>query len=221
MSKALIGQDRAALKALIKRSLFAVPPNQSQSSRIGGVPLSDTARVAHLVPVEQTPAAVLMPIIDRPEGLSLLLTQRSAGLRSHAGQISFPGGRIEANDLEPKAAALRETEEEIGLSREHVEIVGYLETHVVFSGFSVIPVVGFVNEAFRLNIDSTEVESVFEVPLSFLLNSQNHQFEQRQLGAISVPVYYFQYAERRIWGMTAGMIMHLYERLMRELKNHE
>jgi 8-oxo-dGTP pyrophosphatase MutT (NUDIX family) len=221
MSQVLIKRDREELKSLIKRSLFVASSEQGQSSRIGGIPLSESGKVAHLVPVDLTPAAVLMLIIDRPEGLSLLLTQRSSKLRSHAGQISFPGGRIEMNDLEPQAAALRETEEEIGLSREHVEIVGYLAPHVVFSGFAVIPVVGFVNKAFRLNIESAEVESVFEVPLSFLLNSQNHLFEQRQLGAISVPVHYFQYTERRIWGMTAGMIMHLYERLMRELKNHE
>ena len=217
MSKTLIGQDRAELKSLIKRSLFAAPPDQSQSSRIGGIPLSETGRVAHLVPVEQTPAAVLMPIIDRPEGLSLLLTQRSAGLRSHAGQISFPGGRIEAHDLEPKAAALRETEEEIGLLPEYVDVMGYLSPHVVLSGFFVVPVVGIVNNQFKLNIDGAEVESVFEVPLSFFMNSANHQQEQRQLGNTSVPVYYFQYAQHRIWGMTAGIIMHLYERLMLEL----
>lgn len=216
MSYTLLNQDTSSIKSLIQRSVFPTVAQSIQSIRIGGIPVSAAETVSHLVPSEPTAAAVLLPIIDRPEGLSLLFTERSPKLKSHAGQISFPGGRIEVNDGEPKLTALRETEEEIGLSRDYVEIMGYLTPHVVFSGFSVTPVIGWVSNAFTLNVDATEVESVFEVPLSFFMNSQNHHLERRQLGDISVPVYYFEYAQRRIWGMTAGIIMHLYERMTHE-----
>lgn len=217
MSYALINQDVSAIKSLIKRCVFSVPNEITQPPRIGGIPVWASAGVSHLVPSEPTAAAVLLPIIDRPEGLSLLFTERSKKLKSHAGQISFPGGRIEPNDGEPRLAALRETEEEIGLSRDNVEIMGYLTPHVVFSGFSVTPVIGWVSNDFELNVDATEVESVFEVPWSFFMNSQHHQLEQRQLGHLSVPVYYFEYDQHRIWGMTAGIIMNLYERMTHEL----
>ena len=216
MSCDLINRDASYHAQLIRRCFSAADPEKPHLTRIGGIPTAEAALVSHLIPSDQIPAAVLVPIVDRPEGLTLLMTQRSSRLRTHAGQISFPGGRIEPKDGGPKAAALRETEEEIGLSGDQIEIVGQLSSHCVFSGFAVTPVIGLVKPDFSLCVDSREVESVFEVPLSYVLNPNNQQLEQRTVGECSVSVYFFQYGYRRIWGLTAGIIMHLHERLRAE-----
>lgn len=158
-------------------------------------------------------AAVLVPIIEHPDELSILLTQRAAHLKNHPGQISFPGGRIEPGDAGALAAALRETEEEIGLAREYITIVGYLEPQPVLTGFWVTPVVAFVQPGFTLNIDRSEVESTFEVPLEHILDSRNHHTHERMLGELRVPVHDIPYRDHRIWGATAGMLMGLYQLL--------
>ena len=129
-------------------------------------------------------------------------------------KISFPGGRIEASDLNPLEAALRETEEEIGVSREHITFVGYLEPQLVLTGYWVTPVVAFVQPGFQLRLDCREVESAFEVPLLHILDAANHQSRERKLGEISVQVYDIPYGEHHIWGATAGMLISLY-RLLR------
>ena len=171
------------------------------------------ARVRATLPDRQTPAAVLVPLVERPSGLTVLLTQRADTLKDHAGQISFPGGRIEAEDADPWAAALREAYEEIGLGSELVEFAGYLPDHVVISGFRVTPAVGFVRADYQLQIAAAEVHDVFEVPLNFILDASNHRSRQRVLGELSMEVHDIPYGERNIWGATAGMLMSLRNRL--------
>jgi len=145
----------------------------------------------------------------------VLLTQRASHLKNHAGQISFPGGRIEARDLGPWEAALRETEEEIGLSREFISLAGYLDDHVVITGFRVTPAVAFVRPGFELRVDPTEVESVFEVPLDFVLDPKHHLRRDRHIHGFTLVTYDIPYQGRQIWGATASMLISLY-RLLRE-----
>jgi 8-oxo-dGTP pyrophosphatase MutT (NUDIX family) len=164
-------------------------------------------------PTDLTPAAVLVPIVDRPEGLSLLLTQRTDHLRDHPGQVSFPGGRVEPEDESLEAAALRETEEEIGLTSTHIELVGRLDVYVTRTGYEVTPIVGFVNPPFPVDPDPFEVAEVFEVPLAFLADPANHQRHSRFHKGAKREFYAMPYNGFYIWGATAGMIVNLAERL--------
>lgn len=160
-----------------------------------------------------TPAAVLFPIVLREGGETVLLTQRTVHLRDHAGQISFPGGRVEAEDLSPIHTALRETEEEIGLAREHIEILGFLPEYRTGTGFRVTPVVALVRPPFALAPDPFEVAEVFEVPLAFLLDPDNHkQHSLHHRGALR-HFFAMPYGDYFIWGATAGMIRSLTARL--------
>ncbi|HYG90758.1 MAG TPA: CoA pyrophosphatase [Azospirillum sp.] len=154
-------------------------------------------------------AAVLVPLVDRKEGLTVIFTQRTAHLSAHAGQISFPGGRREAYDASPEDTALRETEEEIGLSRERIEILGWLDTYVTRTGFRVTPVVGLVRPPFEVAPDPTEVEEVFEVPLTVILDPSNPQRHSREFMGRERYFYAFPYEQRYIWGATAGMLVNL------------
>ena len=156
-----------------------------------------------------TPAAVLVPLVDRPSGLTVLLTQRTAHLNDHAGQISFPGGRVEPEDPSHQAAALREAEEEVGLPPSHVEVIGTLDYYIVRSGYRVTPVVGFVNPPFEVKPDPFEVAEVFEVPLSFVINTDNHVMESRTDQGVERTFYVLPYENRYIWGATAGMLVNL------------
>lgn len=156
-----------------------------------------------------TPAAVLVPLVLRPDGPSVLLTQRTDHLHDHAGQISFPGGRIEDDDATPEAAALRETEEEVGLAPSCVELIGRLDTYVVRTGFEVTPVVGFVHPPFDVNPDPFEVAEVFEVPLAFILDRANHKRQSREFQGAQRFFYVMQFEERYIWGATAAMLVNL------------
>lgn len=160
-----------------------------------------------------TPAAVLFPIVLRDDGHTVLLTQRTAHLRDHAGQISFPGGRVEAHDLTPIETALRETEEEIGLARERVEIVGFLPEYRTGTGFRVTPVVALVRPPFDLQPDPFEVAEIFEVPLAFLIDPANHQRHSLHYRGALRHYFAMPYGEYFIWGATAGMIRSLSERL--------
>jgi len=160
-----------------------------------------------------TPAAVLFPIVLREEAPTVLLTQRTAHLKDHAGQISFPGGRIEADDPSEVHAALREAEEEVGLPRACVEIVGYLPEYRTSTGFRVTPVVGFVTPPFSLRPDPFEVAEVFEVPLAFLLDPANHQQHEIHWRGRLRKYYAMPYGDYFIWGATAGMIVSLCRRL--------
>jgi len=154
-------------------------------------------------------AAVLVPLVDRDDEATVIFTQRTAHLTAHAGQISFPGGRMEKHDRSPEDTALRETEEEIGLDRERIEILGRLDTYVTRTGFRVTPVVGLVRPPFALNPDPTEVEEVFEVPLAVILDPANPQRHSRDFQGAQRFFYAFPYEHRFIWGATAGMLVNL------------
>jgi 8-oxo-dGTP pyrophosphatase MutT (NUDIX family) len=160
-----------------------------------------------------TPAAVLFPIVLRDQEQTVMLTQRTAHLRDHAGQISFPGGRVEAEDTSPVDTALRETEEEVGLSRDRVEVLGFLPEYRTGTGFRVTPVVALVRPPFELNPDPFEVAEVFEVPLGFLLNPQNHKDHTLHHRGALRHYYAMPYGDYFIWGATAGMIRSLTARL--------
>jgi 8-oxo-dGTP pyrophosphatase MutT (NUDIX family) len=160
-----------------------------------------------------TPAAVLFPIVLREAGKTVLLTQRTAHLRDHAGQISFPGGRVEEEDASPVHTALRETEEEIGLGREHVEILGFLPEYRTGTGFRVTPVVGVVRPPFDLVLDPFEVAEAFEVPLDFLLDPANHKEHSLHYRGALRHYFAMPYDDYFIWGATAGMIRSLTARL--------
>lgn len=156
-----------------------------------------------------TPAAVLVPLVLRPDEATVLLTQRTDHLYDHAGQISFPGGRIEKDDASPEAAALREAEEEVGLDPSRVELIGRLDTYIVRTGFEVVPAVGFVRPPFDIKPDPFEVAEVFEVPLSFVLDRRNHDRQSREFQGIERSFYVLQYEDRHIWGATAAMLVNL------------
>jgi 8-oxo-dGTP pyrophosphatase MutT (NUDIX family) len=167
-----------------------------------------------------TGAAVLVPLVDHPSGLTVLLTQRTEHLADHGGQISFPGGRIEPTDAHPVAAALREAEEEVGLPASHVEVVGRLDTYVTGTGFEVIPVVAFVRVPYPLRPDPSEVAEVFEVPLDFLVDPANLQRGSREWRGTTRFFFALPYETRYIWGATAGMLVNLAEVLAPDLAGH-
>jgi 8-oxo-dGTP pyrophosphatase MutT (NUDIX family) len=160
-----------------------------------------------------TPASVLVPIVTHLEGLTVLFTQRTAQLRAHSGQVSFPGGRAEPGDASPEFTALRETREEIGLAPERVEVIARMPEYLTRTGYRVTPVVGLIAPPLELAPDSREVAEAFEVPLAFLLDPAHHQRETRELGGRMVGFWVMQYGERRIWGATAGMLVNLYRML--------
>lgn len=162
-------------------------------------------------PQDPVPAAVLMPLVERRE-LTVLFTQRATQLRNHAGQISFPGGRIESADGSPVAAALREAREEIGLAERFVSIIGYLPDHVVNTGFRVTPVVAFVQPDFELLLAAQEVQDTFEVPLGYLFDPANHHRHRRRAAVSGEELEFFDipFGDRHIWGATAGMLLTLY-----------
>ncbi|MEE8350855.1 MAG: CoA pyrophosphatase [Rhodospirillales bacterium] len=158
-----------------------------------------------------TPAAVLVPLVTRPGGLTTLLTQRTEHLLHHAGQISFPGGHVDPGDDTPEDTALRETEEEVGLSRAHIKTIGRLNQYVTRTGFSITPVVAMVTPPFDVTPDASEVDEVFEVPLDFLLDPANHQRHNREFKGQIRQFYAMPYEDYYIWGATAGMLVNLYE----------
>ncbi len=158
------------------------------------------------------PAAVLVPIVDRSEP-TVLLTLRTADLASHAGQIAFPGGRIEPSDVSPVAAAMREAGEEIGLASALIEPIGYLDLYLTFSGFRILPTVARVKPDFSLTISPAEVVETFEVPLAFLMTPANHQRKTRDWKGIARDYYAIPFGDRYIWGITAGILRNLYERI--------
>lgn len=154
-------------------------------------------------------AAVLVPIVEHEDGLTVLLTRRTDHLADHAGQVSFPGGRIEPEDIDPEHAALREAQEEVGLPPEQVELVGRLDIYRTRTGFEVVPVVGLVRPPLRLTADPYEVAEVFEVPLSFIVDPANHELHSREWRGAKRSFYVLPYEGRYIWGATAGMLVNL------------
>ncbi|MEK7245448.1 MAG: CoA pyrophosphatase [Pseudomonadota bacterium] len=162
------------------------------------------------------PAAVLVPIVARAPSPTILFTLRTANLAHHAGQISFPGGHMEVDDTRPEDAALRETEEEVGLHRRHIRVIGRLDRYITRTGFDVTPVVGLLTPPFAVAPDPTEVADVFEVPLDFLLDPANHQRHSRAVAGQLRHFHAMRWHDYYIWGATAGMLMNLYEFLRRE-----
>jgi 8-oxo-dGTP pyrophosphatase MutT (NUDIX family) len=197
-------------KAHIRESLQPLPSGPGGDLFwLEGASPEIVAQLRAAMPTPGVPAAVLVPLVERKNGLTVLLTQRAATLKDHAGQISFPGGRIEPEDPDAWQAALREAHEEIGLSEGHVEFAGYLPDHWVGTGFRVTPAVGFVSPSYELRIATEEVHDVFEVPLDFILDAANHKARLRQLGDVTLKVFDIPYGERNIWGATAGMLLTL------------
>ncbi|MGA9854512.1 MAG: CoA pyrophosphatase [Gammaproteobacteria bacterium] len=159
------------------------------------------------------PAAVLVPLVMYPAGLSVLLTKRNEHLLDHAGQVSFPGGSREDKDFDLVQTALRETEEETGLERRFVETVGFLDGYLTITGYAVTPVVGLVQPDFRLQPDPLEVAEIFEVPLEFLCKPANRQVRARRVGDQDVGYYLFEYNQHVIWGATAGILVNFLHKI--------
>ena len=198
--------DEAEFRALAAERLHRAPP---EVARFSDDDLNPEARV---IPSDVVPraAAVLVPLVARPFGLAMLLTLRTDHLARHAGQVAFPGGRIDAGDQSPLAAALRETEEEIGIARAYVEPVGYLDTYVTSTAYRVVPAVALLRQGYDVTPDPGEVADVFEVPLSHLMNPDRHERHSRVWQDRMRYYYAMPYEGRYIWGATAGMIRNLY-----------
>jgi len=208
-----IGSEEFFARARARLS-FDVPPGLTDASII---PLSGdqgTDRMLHIIAQERPirPAAVLIPVVEHDQP-TVLLTQRAAHLNDHAGQISFPGGKIDATDASPLDAALREAEEEIGLSRQFIDPIGYLDLYATSFGFRILPTVARVKPGFSLRINENEVDDAFEVPLSFLMDPANHQIHSKEFRGMERSYYAMPFAERYIWGATAGILRVLYERI--------
>ena len=157
-------------------------------------------------------AAVLLPIIDRPGGLTVLLTLRASDLRAHSGQVAFPGGKIDAGET-PHHAALREAQEEIGLEARFVKPLGWLDPFFTGTGFRVAPLVTLIEPSFALTVNKHEVDEVFETPFAFLMDAANHRLEEREWAGRRRRYYAMPYEGRYIWGATAGILRNLYEKL--------
>lgn len=199
--------------ARLRQRLLREPDHELSRSFYGG-PLAEVPQRLREELLAQLPealqaAAVLVPIVTRPEGPTLLLTVRASHLRHHAGQISFPGGRMEPDDSDAASAALRETGEELGITPDWIEPLGYLRDHVVRTGFRITPLVGLLRPGFTLALDRTEVADAFELPLSFALASTNYRSRRRTLREVELEVWELPYGEHVIWGATAGMLAQL------------
>lgn len=201
--------NETGLSDLIRRKLAdSRPPQEFSIQRARG-----DLPPGFLPPPPWRSASVLVPVVERREGHTVLLTQRTERLHDHAGQVSFPGGRREERDTDPVETALREAEEEIGLPRSHVDVVGFLDGYLTVSGYAVTPVVGLVQPVFTLAPDPLEVAEVFEVPLTFLADPGNRRIQQRRLGDRELAYYQFDFAGHRIWGATAAMLVNFLSKL--------
>lgn len=170
-------------------------------------------KIAEVRPIR--PAAVLVPVVERDEP-TVLLTQRAQHLPDHAGQVSFPGGKIEKGDASPLESALREAEEEIGLDRAFVTAIGYLDVYMTTLGYRIVPTIARVRPGFALSLNANEVDAVFEVPLAFLMDQRNVQRHARDWQGMKRHYYAITFGEHYIWGVTAGILRNLYDRLYRE-----
>ena len=200
---------RRRAEAVLSKSVPVADPNAPDTP-------SDFDLSPELVPeiarAPLAPAAVLIPIVARP-ALTVLLTQRTEALRRHAGQIAFPGGRMEPTDRDPIATALREAQEEIGLDPSFVEPLGYLDPYRTGTGFRIFPVVSLLREGFALALDAREVADTFEVPLAFLMDERNHRTEARTWLGVERRFYAMPFEDRYIWGATAGIMKNMHKRL--------
>jgi 8-oxo-dGTP pyrophosphatase MutT (NUDIX family) len=203
MRATLIGREAVEIDVDTLKRLLALPQADERRGSDPGAPDGASLR----------PAAVLVPIVARADGLTVMFTRRTERLRSHSGQVAFPGGRAEPGDGSPEATALRETREEIGLDAAHVELIGRLDEYRTRTGFRITPVVGVVRPPFALLRDDREVDEIFEVPLSFLLDPANHRQERREFEGRAARFFVMRYGTHCIWGATAGMLVAFYRRL--------
>jgi 8-oxo-dGTP pyrophosphatase MutT (NUDIX family) len=215
LSADLPDRSPAVLRALAQRRLRrSLSLADLEGAAPGGISddASDGRRreLDSLAPLR--PAAVLLPIVDRPGGLSVLLTLRAADLRAHSGQVAFPGGKIDPGET-PCEAALREAHEEIGLQARFVEPLGWLDPFFTGTGFRVAPLVALVEPSFSLTVNKVEVEEVFETPFDFLMDAANHRLEEREWQGRRRKYYAIPHEGRYIWGATAGILRNLYEKL--------
>jgi 8-oxo-dGTP pyrophosphatase MutT (NUDIX family) len=196
------------------RLRFDIPPGLTDASIVPPSGDRGTDRMLEIIAREQPirPAAVLIPVVEHAQP-TVLLTQRAAHLNDHAGQIAFPGGKIDATDASPVDAALREAEEEIGLGREFIDPIGYLDLYGTGFGFRILPTVARVKPGFELRINKSEVDDAFEVPLAFLMDPENHQVHSKEFRGMERSYYAMPFEERYIWGATAGILRVLYERI--------
>jgi 8-oxo-dGTP pyrophosphatase MutT (NUDIX family) len=201
--------DEVEFRALAACRLHSAPPGVHRRSD------DDLNPEARMIPAGQAPraAAVLVPLVPRAGGLQVLLTERQPHLRNHAGQVAFPGGRIDDTDHGPVAAALRETEEETGIAPGFVEPLGFLDTYLTSTNFRVMPVVGLLRPGFTVMPHEAEVADVFEVPLSFLMDPAHHERHARDWQGKLRYYYAMPWEGHYIWGATAGMIRNLYSML--------
>jgi 8-oxo-dGTP pyrophosphatase MutT (NUDIX family) len=199
-----------------ERLSFDIPPGLNDASIVPPSGDPGTDRMLEIIAREQPirPAAVLIAVVDHAQP-TVLLTQRSAHLNDHAGQISFPGGKIDPEDASPLDAALREAWEEVGLVREFIDPIGYLDLYGTGFGFRILPTVARIRPGFKLRISPDEVDDAFEVPLAFLMDAANHQVHSKEYRGIMRSYYAMPFEERYIWGATAGMLRVLYERICR------
>lgn len=209
------------LRARILRRFEGTEPRHELADwRLLGIDAERTRRMQKHFPENPVPAAVLVPFVDRPEGLTILLTQRASQLSKHAAQVSFPGGRLEESDPDVASAALREAQEEIGLDPTRVRVFGYLPDHLVISGYRVTPVLSLVAPPFSIEPNPAEVEQVFEVPAAHVFDKQNHKARLRRVGDEDLLLFDIPWQDQHIWGATAGMLMTLI-RMVEEGGAHE
>ena len=195
----IVRRVRARSERLASGLPVLTPPLGSDFSLNGVVPLPQSFR----------PAAVLVPLVRREPGVTVLLTQRTDDMPSHAGQIAFPGGRRQEGDADAVATALRETEEEVGLTRHFIDVIGSVDHYRTGTGYEITPVVGIVEPGFTTRADPREVADVFEVPLEHFLDEKNHRLASRVWQGRQRFYYAMPYGERYIWGATAGMLKNL------------
>lgn len=201
------------LRALIEHRLLDTHPSTDPATARSALGPELDPLLEKIIPRPLRAAAVLVPIVAHEDELTVLFTQRSPNLRTHAGQVSFPGGRIETDDPGPLEAAIRETQEEIGLDPSFIEPTGYLDPHLAMSGFWITPVIAFIRPGFTLQVDHREVDDTFEVPLEFIFDPANHIPRERVVSGVTVPTLEFEHDGRRIWGATANMLLSFYRQI--------
>jgi 8-oxo-dGTP pyrophosphatase MutT (NUDIX family) len=194
---------------ILRRFAGSQPRHELADWRMLGLDAERSRRLQRHLPANPVPAAVLVPLVDRADGMTVLLTERASQLAKHAAQISFPGGRLEPTDPDVASAALREAHEEIGLDAGRVEIVGYLPDHLVFTGYRVTPVLSVVTPPFDLAPNPDEVADVFEVPIDYLFDTANHKARLRRVGDEDMLLFDIPWRDKHIWGATAGMLLTL------------